>query len=740
MHLTYVKKKDGSRENFLPEKINKWAEWACEGTTASWSLITTNAIKKMYDGATTSNLQRALIDSAIDLIDNDVDYDKVAARLMLADIRKRAYGGYHPPELATFYNKMVSNGKWEHMGYSPTDLGLLQVAIDHSRDELFAYGGLKQMADKYLIKDFEELYETPQFLYMGMAMSIFKNEPLSEVIGLYNIFSEHKVNIPTPVLVGLRSRDKGFASCCVIRSDDSLESINAAINIAFTMTAKRAGIGIELGVRSEGDGVRGDSFVHLGKLGYYRLLDKTVKANSQESRGGSATVQYCIFDPEIESLLRLKSQRVSDERRIDKLDYSMAINDFFIRRIISDGEISLVSVKDAPEVYRLFFSKDFDGFVDEYLRVENDPNIPKTIVGAKDLFGAFMRERVDTGRIYAHRVDVSNIRSTFLDPIISSNLCQEILEPTKGFSDVPELYKEDGDGEVALCNLGGIVCGRVSDDEYENVAYLLVKMIDTVIDVQEYPYIAIKSTAQKRRNVGVGLINIAHAMAKAGHSYESENGRNFIHRETEKYSYWLHKASIRLAKERGRCEWYDRTTYSQGILPMDSAPAAIEKVHTQDLLMDWPGLRDEMEIYGMRNSVLEAEMPSETSSVTINATNGCEPIRSPITYKSSNTGTLPFIVPDYKDLLFNYELAFDIDQQRYAEVIGIMQKFIGQSISYNEYYDYNKYPKGIIPINTVIKNWIYGAKMGIKTWYYLNSEVDNGGASHQGCGDGGCTL
>ena len=740
MHLTYVQKKDGRREEFFPEKINKWAEWACEGTTANWSLITTNAIKKMYDGADTSQLQRALIDSSVDLIDIDVDYDKVAARLMLADIRKRAYGGYKPPMLTTFYNDMVKKGKWEDMGYDSLDLALLEVAIDHSRDELFAYGGLKQMTDKYLIKDFTRLYETPQFLYMGMAMSIFKNEPLAEVIGLYNIFSLHKVNIPTPVLVGLRSNDKGFASCCLIKSDDSLESINAAINIAYTMTAKRAGIGVELGIRSEGDGVRNDSFVHLGKLAYYRLIDRTVKANSQESRGGSATVQFCIFDPEIESLLRLKSQRVSDERRIDKLDYSMAINDFFIRKIINNEDMMLVSIKDAPQLYEKFFSKDLNDFIEEYKRVEVNPEIKKSMINSKELFGAFMRERVDTGRMYAHRVDVSNRRSTFLDTIYQSNLCQEILEPTKGFSDVPELYKEDGDGEVALCNLGGIVCGRVSDDEYEEVAYLLLKMIDTLIDVQEYPYVAIKSTASKRRNIGIGLINVANAIAKAGLSYETLEGRNFVHRETEKYSYWLHKASVRLAKERGKCEWFDRTTYSQGILPMDSAPKALNDVHTQELLMDWKSLLVDIKKYGMRNSVLEAEMPSETSSVTIRATNGCEPVRSLITYKSSNTGTLPFIVPDYKELAGSYELAFNIDQQRYAEVIGIMQKFIGQSISYNEYYDYNKYPKGIIPINTVITNWIYGAKMGIKTWYYLNSEVDNGGASHQSCDSGGCTL
>ena len=740
MHLTYVVKKNGRTEQFFPDKLNKWGEWACEGTSANWSLLITNAIKKMYDGATTAELQKALIASAVDLVVQDVDYDKVAARLQLADMRKEAYGSYTPPELKLFYYHMIEKDLWEDMDYTDEELEALSVAIDHSKDEAFTYAGVKWMSDRYLVRTSERLYETPQFLYMGMAMSVFKNEPLEEVIALYDVFSRHLVNVPTPVLVGLRTPDKGMASCCVIRGGDNLNSINAAINIAYTMTAKRAGIGIEMTTRSEGDDVRGGIFTHLGKLPYYKLIDRTVKANTQQSRGGSATVQYNIFDPEIESLLRLKSQRVSDDRRIDKMDYSLALNDLFIKRFIKGEDISLMSLYDAPLVYEKFFSKDFEGFTKAYLDAEANPKVKKTKISSKELFMAFFQQRLDTGRIYAHRVDISNARSTFKDPIISSNLCQEILEPTAAFDDVIDLWDEDSNGEVALCNLGGIVCGRVKDSEYEKVTYLLLKMVDNIIDMQDYPYPVLASKAKKRRNAGIGLINLAHAIAANGYSYETEEGRNFVHRETEKFSYYLHKASVQLAKEKGPCEWFDKTTYSDGVLPMDTVPKAVDEVHTQELLMDWESLRKDIVEHGMRNSVLEAEMPAETSSVTIAATNGCEPIREFITYKSSSTGTIPFIVPEYKDLAFRYEQAFHIDNMRYAEIIGIMQKFIGQSISYNEYYDYNKYKGGVIPIKEVARNWVYGAKMGIKTWYYLNSDVDNGGAANQGCDSGGCTL
>ena len=268
----------------------------------------------------------------------------------------------------------------------------------------------------------------------------------------------------------------------------------------------------------------------------------------------------------------------------------------------------------------------------------------------------------------------------------------------------------------------------------------MLKLVDNIISIQDYPYEAMKFTSIRRRNAGIGLINIAHALADNGFKYDSQEGRNFVHRETEKFSYHLHRASVLLAKERGRCEWFNRTRYADGVLPMDLCPEAVSHIHTQDLLFDWDSLRADIVKHGMRNSILEAGMPSETSSVTINATNSCEPIRSLIVHKSSNTGSTTFIAPDYERLKDKYDLAFDLDQKEYAKVIAIMQKFFGQSISYNEYYDYNKYPNGVIPIITVIENFLHAAKLGVKTWYYLNTEVSNGGAASQGCSSGGCTV
>ena len=743
MEIKTVVKKNGTVEPFAAEKLNQWAEWACENTNCQWSLLLTNAIKKMYDGIPTKLLQRCLIDTAEDLLLVDMDYAKVAARLALADIRKEALGGFEPPSLKEFYHDMVEKRIWEEMPYNEADLDLLGEVIKHERDETLPYSGIKQMSDKYLIRSIQtdQIHETPQFMYMGMAMYAFRGEPIKDIIGLYELFSTQKVNVPTPVLVGLRTGDNGFASCCLITSADTKESINAAANVAYTMTANRAGIGIELATRSPGDPIKSGRFKHGGKLAYYKLIDRTVKANTQQSRGGSATMQFAMFDPEIETLLRLKSQRVSDEMRIDTMDYSLAVSDYLLRRCIKQEQLMLVSSYHAPKLHELFYSKDVDGFIAEYERVEQDASVKKSFVPGIEVITAFMKERLDTARIYAHRVDEANKRSTFKDPIRISNLCQEILLPVKGYTDVQNLYDpETEDGEVALCNLAGICVGRVTDRQYERTAYLILKMVDNIITLQDYPYPNMRMTALARRSAGIGLINVANALAKKGLSYSSVEGRNFIHEAAERHSFWLHKASVKLAKEKGKCDWFDRTTYSDGTLLIDNYVQAVDEHHTTSLKLDWEGLRADILEHGMRNSVLEAHMPSESSSVAIGATNGLEPVRELLIYKDTTTGQVPFVVPDYNRLKDKYELAYDVANEDYVKFIAIVQKFTGQSISYNEYYDYRKYPNEVIPMKTLLKNFYFAAKLGIKTYYYLNTNVDNGGAAGQGCESGACSL
>lgn len=737
-NIETVIKNNGKIEAFSPEKLNKWAIWACGDRVDLWSQLVSTAAKKINaNQVPTSVLQNSLITSAIDLLGEDHYYSKVASKLLLSDLRKKVFGEYHPPKFSEYYKQMVNKGLYASMNYSDDALEQLSEVIRHERDSLFDYAGMRQIIDKYLIKVNGEILETPQMLYMALSMAAFEGEPLEDVIDFYHAISLHKINLPTPVLMGLRTLDKGFASCCVISAGDSIDSMEAAAHIAHKMTANRAGIGIEFETRSINDSVKGGRVKHQGKVPYYKWISAVVKADTQQGRGGSATVQFSFIDPEIETLLRMRSQRVAEDSRVDDMDYSMAFNMLLIKRYLKNENITLMGVKDAPEVHKALYSGDTDAF--EKLYVAQEKRGMYKQIPAAQLIEMLMTQRADTGRIYWHNVTWSNRRSTFKDPIRLSNLCQEITLPTAPFKHVVELYHmSNTEGEVALCNLAGWNSEYIFAEDSERIAYLIVKAVDRVIDIQSYPFSQMEITTMARRNIGIGIINLAYSLAKRGLSYQNNEGRTFMHQLAERFSFLLHKASVKLARERGACEWFSRTKYADGILPIDTYPKYVDNFHNASLQCDWESLREDIKRYGIRNSVLEACMPSESSSVVIGCTNGIEPIREPITYKASRYGAIPQLAPDIDELEFDYEYAYDLENIEFMRSIGVLQKFIGQSISANSYYDYNKYPGNKIPMKTLIGDFLECAKLGIKTAYYCNTDVSTGGSVHNYCE--GCNV
>lgn len=725
--LSKIIKRSGEVVAFEPQKLNKWAHWGCEGLDVDWSEIALSAVKEIPDHATTRQLQLALVRACVARFDESPDYEIVAARLKLADVRKEVFGSFTPPSLANFYGEMVRRGLWDDMGYDAITLNIIEKHIDHSRDDLLKYSALQQFCDKYAVKNrvTNRIYETPQFLFMGVALWAMRGEPLEDVIDTYHMLSKQQVNLPTPYLVGMRSPYRGFASCCVISGGDSVPSLAVAEHIAYMMVANRAGIGVELMTRSIKDPVKGGLIEHLGKLPYYRTVDTGVKANSQQARGGSATVHYTILDPQAEDLIRLKSQRVSVQSSIPFMDYSIGVNDFFLRKAARREQWMLVSLYYAPKLWELLYSDDLDAFIAEYERVEADESIPKKHIDAMKLLMLGYTERSETGRIYFHRLDELNRHTPFKDPIRSSNLCQEIALPTKDFTGMKELYSDrDDDGEIALCFLASIVAGRVSEEEYPRVSYLLLKLIDRAIEEADYPFESMAVTAKKRRSVGVGITNLAHYVASSGLRLDSEEARNLIHEHAERQSYWLHKASLQLAKEKGKCEWAHKTKYAEGWVPTHTYCKEVDNHHSARNKYDWENLSREIAANGgLRHSVLEAIAPTESSSVFSCTTNGIDPIRQRKVFKSSRSGDIPFIVPDYDKLKDLYVTAWDLDNKDYAKIVAIIQKFTGQAISYNEYYDYNKYPNKKLPMKDLLGNFFFAAKLGIKTFYYLVSEI-----------------
>ncbi|WP_349044044.1 ribonucleoside-diphosphate reductase subunit alpha [Brucella melitensis] len=770
--IEYVIKRDGTKEPFMAQKLNDWAKYIGIRSDVPWSPVAVAAVKNLPKGDVHSDdLQTMLIKSAESMIERDHRYDRFALELRLAQLRKNLFDSYTPPSLRFFHDHMVELGAWEDMSgwISDDQFEALNEVIDHSRDELFTNAGLKQFMDKYSRRNIytEEIYETPQFAYMGMAMAMLSQPHWSmlDAIDLYSALSLQKINVPTPPLVGLRSADRGFASCCLVDGTDTLDSIDAAEHVVFKMVAARAGIGYHLESRSIADPVRKGAFPHSGKLPYYRHIDRSVKANTQQSRGGSATVYTAFFDPEIIQVMEAKSNRSPDEKKIDKMDYNLKFNSILLKRFLRKENITLMSFLYAPEVYAAFDSGDVAEFERLYIAAEKRlagvtkrgfkgevlPVAP--VIPAAELIEFWKTVRMETGRLYTMDAGEVNRNSRYKDPVRMSNLCVEIVQPTFPIPHVVDLYRTDEEldkmdvseyGEVSLCNLGGFALGRIKTlEEWEKISYILLKFVDTIIEIQHYPFPAMKYTALRRRNVGIGLMNAAGAMAAEGLAFEGEEARNWIHREAEKASFFLHKASVRLAKEIGPCEWFHRTHTSDGTLLIDTYKKTVDDLVSVGLEMDWESLREEIKTHGMRNSVLTASMPGESSSVLIGVTNAVEPPRSAVTIKTSGVNKVITVAPglDDWDTMQSYKYAFDIDRTEHIKWLAVLQKFTDQAISANLYYDFNKYPGGIIPGTEIIKDLLNSTKYGIKNLYYANFDVDTGGsAAEQGCSSGGCTL
>ncbi len=731
--ITKVIKSDGSEVVFDPERLNKAAIFGDDGN-GNWSHIALDAYKRLYDGCTTKEVNQAIIDACISR--KDEAHARMAGRVLVGQIYKEAFGGFTKiPSLPNFYHRMVDSGYWEDMKYTGLELTALEAVIDHSKDLSYGYAVLKQFRDKYGIKDAvnDILFESPQMMFMGMAMAVMKNMPkarrVKDVTKLYTYLSDLKINAPTPYLNGLRTGKTGYASCCVIKADDTAKSIGVAREVAYTMTVNQAGIGYYLASRSIGDGVRGNTIKHMGKLPYYRGIDAGVKENRQQSRGGSATVSFLALDPQIDELIRLRNPMTVTSKRINTMDYSVGINKSFVNRVAKNLDWMLVSYKDAPQLHEGMFTMTMEEFDSEVDKIAKDASVPKTWIKARDLAIEIITQRTETGRLYVYWTDEMNRHTPFKEIIYSSNLCCEISLPTKGYSDMRNLFKYDAeDGEVALCFLASLVAGRVKQEEYEDVAYYTVLMIDNVMDIMTYPYENMESTVKKRRSIGVGITNVAHYIATHRVPYGSPESKQLVHDLAELHSYSLHKASLRLAKERGVCEWIGKTKYPSGWLPIDTYNKTIDSVVKDPTLkQDWESLRKEIvDFGGIRNSVLEAYMPNESSSLATNTTNGIYPVRDHVIFKKSPQGQVLFIVPDYEKLKDYYTSAWDTPTNDLIDIYALFQKFTGQAISADLYLDYTKQKDGKISMKEQLGYLIKATKVGMKTWYYLNSKVGAG--------------
>ena len=724
-----VKKRNGSIEPIDLQKMHVMVERACKdlaGVSASQVEIQSGI--QFYDGITTDEIQEILIKSASDLIDLDhPNYQFVAARLLLFSMRKSLYGRiFDIPSLQDHIDKCVDKGVYDPavlVKYTKEEIQQIESFLDHDRDFLFTYAGLRQVADKYLVQDrsTSQVYEIPQFMYILIAMTMFAEYPTDTRIDYihryYDAISRHKINIPTPIMGGVRTPIRQFASCVLVDIDDTLDSIFTSDMAVGRYVAQRAGIGINAGrIRGINSKIRDGEVQHTGVVPFLKKFEATVRCCTQNGiRGGSATVHFPIWHQEIEDILVLKNNKGTEDNRVRKLDYSIQISKLFYERFISGSDICLFSPHDVPNLYDVFGTEGFDEL---YERYEADESIPRKTIAAQELFGQLIKERAETGRIYIMNIDHCNSHSSFLDKVEMSNLCQEITLPTK-----PLQHIDDPDGEIALCILSAINVGKVrSDKELEDLCDLTVRSLDELIDYQKYPVIAAEIGTKNRRSLGIGYIGLAHYLAKLGFNYDSQEAWDAVHSLSESFQYYLLKASNQLAQEKGKCGYFDRTKYSGGTLPIDTYKKDVDEITQVSYHHDWELLRKNISEFGLRHSTLTAQMPSESSSVVSNATNGIEPPRGFLSIKKSKKGPLKQVVPQYSSLKNNYTLLWDMpSNDGYIKVVSVMQKFFDQGISGNWSYNPVNYENNEIPMQVMAQDLLSTYKYGWKTSYYQNT-------------------
>ncbi len=750
-----VTKRDGRLEPIDLDKIHKVIAWAADGLdNVSVSQVELKSHIQFYEGIKTRDIHETIIKSAADLISETTpDYQYLAARLAIFHLRKIAYNRFTPPHLYDHVKTLTDSGKYdEHIlaDYSRAEFDELEEYLDHWRDMNLAYAAVEQMAGKYLVQDrvSKTVYESPQFLYMLVGMCLFsqydKSDRLDFVKRFYDATSEFKISLPTPIMSGVRTPSRQFSSCVLIECGDSLDSINATTSAIVRYVSQRAGIGINAGrIRALGSPIRGGEAQHTGCIPFYKLFQTAVKCCSQGGvRGGAATLFYPLWHLEVESLLVLKNNRGVEDNRVRHMDYGVQLNKTMYTRLIKGQDISLFSPGDTPGLYDAFF-EDQDKFEELYTKYENDPNVRSRQIPAADLFSLMMQERASTGRIYIQNVDHCNTHSPFdatVAPIRQSNLCMEIALPTKPLDNI-----NDEEGEIALCTLSAVNLGKVENvSDIEEPAELIVRALDALLDYQDYPVKAAQNGSMRRRTLGVGVINYAYYLAKNGARYSDDSALGLTHQTFEALQFYLLKASNKLAKEQGACPAFNETTYSQGILPIDTYKTDLDKICQEPLHLDWETLRGEITEHGLRNSTLTALMPSETSSQIANATNGIEPPRGLVSIKASKDGILKQVVPEIATLKDQYELLWQMpNNDGYLKLVAIMQKFVDQSISANTNYDPVRYAGGRVPMKILLKDLLNAYKMGVKTLYYHNTRDGANDAQadmEDDCAGGACKI
>jgi len=733
-----IVKRDGRREPLTIEKWQAQVAKVCSGIAdVSQSMIEIKAQPHFYDGMTTKEIDEVTLRAIADLIDVEnnpdvghVNYQYVAGKQRLSMLRKDVYGDYEPPHLYEIVKKNVATGLYTAellQWYTEEDWNRMNDMIDHAKDEEYGYASIEQLIEKYLVRNraTKEIYETPQVRYMVAAATVFhKEEPNSArmryIKEYYAAASDGLFTLATPVLAGLGTPTKQFSSCVLIRSDDDLDSIFASGEMMAKYASKRAGIGLEIGrLRPLGSPIRGGEIMHTGMIPFLKKWFGDLRSCSQGGiRNASATVFYPIWHHQFDDLIVLKNNQGTEETRVRHMDYGVVLSAFFWKRFKNKENITFFDPNQVPDLYQAFYS-DTKLFEELYVKYERQPNLRKKTMSAEEVFkSGILKERTDTGRIYLVFIDNVMNQGPF-DPeyhtIYQSNLCCEILLPTKSFKRL-----DDADGRIALCTLGSINWGAFRNPEdMRRACRILHRSLNNILDYQDFLSIQSKLSNDEIRPLGIGVTNLAYWHAKRGLRYGEKDALQDIKSWMEHQAYYLTEATVELAKERGKCDHSDKTRYGQGEFPWELRAAGSNDLADFTPELDWETLRGDMLEHGVRNATQMAIAPVESSSVVINSTNGIEMPMSLISVKESKAGSFVQVVPEYHKLKNKYQLMWEQkDCDGYLKTAAVLQVYVDQSISTNTFYNPAHFPDRKVPTTLIAKNLMNFLYWGGKTFYY----------------------
>lgn len=706
--IEYVVKRDGSTEKFDPVKLNKWAEYAT-AVGGNWSEIAQKTFKRLQNYCKTTDIHDTMV--SVCLAKQSLEYSRVASRLEFAEIRKGMQyklGFDDRKDFKTIYAKLIEIGVWDKNSLPEYSEKIEQMYAEIITVRL-DYWQVKQWVEKYAVKVDGVVVETPHIGYTGLALALFGDTDEAREYAM--CLAQGKINLPTPALNGLRNGDWDTISCCVISAGDNVESIGAANYLAYRMTAKKAGIGIEYTTRSKGDSVKQGRIEHLGKHPILKTLDREVKTMTQITRGGNATATILCIDPEIENLILVKSQRIDIEQRIDKLDYEFGYNDAFLQAVIKDEPWYLFSLVDAPKLYDLFYTA-FATECNQEVNLLLSNGVKHKKIQARELLGLFLTVRQETGRYYDNNLTRTNQHTPFIDVIRQSNLCEEIALPTKPYVSMQDLFTAKSEGETAFCSLSAVNVAKVEQSEKERVAYLALKAVDKMIDKAPMLTESMKKSIMRRRSVGIGITGLASLLYSKGLDYvDTPETLDFVQKIAEEHYFYLLKASQKMAQDDNYC--VDGVNLNW--LPIDTA------MNKSIAGLDWEALRGKPR----KHSVLVAHMPTESSSLLSGSSNGLYPVRRKIINKRSRKGLVQFICKEFVE--GQTIPAWEVDTITLSKIYARVQDFTDQAISCDFYVSPNR-NGGKLSMAQMMKEWVAHAKLGNKTKYYLNTDDYNGGS------------